>query len=190
MAEMTLGDVYKSVWDILKEGASNRHSEARTMALCYRTREDFDTSHVVIRGADQEMYKVWFHTDQRTQKGADISTGDILRSVIYCSQKKIQLRLYGHAHVYHCEERTRSIWQNMSQFAKKCYLQSICPGKPVNEPNDLSLDEDEVGYSRFKIIEIQLDKISYLYLSHKGHIRSEFKKIENTDQWAQNWLAP
>ena len=36
MAEMTLGDVYKSVWDILKEGA-NRHSEARTMALCYRS---------------------------------------------------------------------------------------------------------------------------------------------------------
>ena len=32
------------------------------------------------------MNKVWFHTDQRLQ-GADISTGDILRSVIYCSRK-------------------------------------------------------------------------------------------------------
>ena len=83
-------------------------------------------------------------------------------------------------------------------MSRKCYLATTAPGTKSDNPTSgipeqyngktVPIDETELGYEHFAIIESTIHSFEWLYLASKGHRRA---KIELTDGDPKTyWLTP
>jgi 3-hydroxyisobutyrate dehydrogenase len=83
-------------------------------------------------------------------------------------------------------------------MSRKCYLSTTAPGTVSDNPTSgipeqyngktVPIDETELGYENFSIIESKIHSFEWLYLASKGHRRA---KIELSDQGSTaNWITP
>jgi len=83
-------------------------------------------------------------------------------------------------------------------MSRQCYLGDEAPGSNASNPtsgltpvvDDLkyTIEESEVGYKNFCVIEILIKSIEWLYLACKGHRRAYFNL--NKNQVEKKWLIP
>jgi 3-hydroxyisobutyrate dehydrogenase len=45
------------------------------------------------------------------------------------------------------------------------------------------MEQSEVGYKNFTVIQCKIKSIEWLYLAAKGHRRAKFDLTNNTDSW-------
>jgi len=78
-------------------------------------------------------------------------------------------------------------------MSRKCYLSPQAPGDLINESaSDLSkdmggnlpsLEQSEVGYKNFCVVESKIKSFEWLYLASQGHRRAKFLIDENKSTW-------
>ena len=83
-------------------------------------------------------------------------------------------------------------------MSRQCYLGNKAPGSNVNIPTSglsekidnlkYTLEESEIGYKNFCVIETYIKSIEWLYLAAKGHRRAFFSF--NKKQLEKKWLIP
>ena len=83
-------------------------------------------------------------------------------------------------------------------MSRQCYLGEMAPGSEVFEPTSglsddvdnlkYSVEQSEIGYKNFCVIETFIQSIEWLYLAAKGHRRAYFT-IENNFV-KKKWLIP
>ena len=83
-------------------------------------------------------------------------------------------------------------------MSRQCYLGDKAPGSNSTEPTSgltsdidnlkYTIEESEIGYENFCVIETFIKSIEWLYLAAKGHRRAYFSLKNNSLE--KKWLIP
>ena len=193
-----LDKVYFKIWNLLNLGLLNRNSSFHIPVFISGDKRNFDARIVVLRGIEKKDKKLWFHTDIRSKKIKILKNSSRASFLFYDKEEKIQLRIYGNAKVNYKNDITKKSWKKTAHMSRQCYLGEKIPGTnsaiptsglPKNVDNfKYSMEESEIGYENFCVVETFITSIEWLYLAAKGHRRAQF--ILENDSVEKKWIIP
>ena len=113
--------------------------------------------------------------------------------LFYDKEEKIQVRLKVDCTINHENSTSKESWLKTGHISRKCYLVDNGPGtksdiptsglKPELDNFEFTMEQSEVGYKNFTVIQCKVKCIEWLYLAAKGHRRAKFDLENNKDTW-------
>ena len=193
-----LNKVYLKIWNLLDLGLKNRDAPFHIPVFICGNENNFDGRIVVLRGIDDKEKKLWFHSDIRSNKIKILKKNPNATLLFYDKGEKIQLRISGKANINYHNQTTKVSWQKTAHMSRQCYLGEKAPGVVSSVPSSglseaidnlkYSVEESEIGYKNFCVVEIFINSIEWLYLAAKGHRRAYF--IFKNNSLEKKWLIP
>ena len=190
--------VYLKIWDLLNYGLKNRDAPFHIPVFTTANNKNCDSRLVVLRGVDQKNKKLWFHSDIRSKKIEVLKKNPQGSLLFYDKNEKIQLRISVITKINNKNDISEKSWNRTVHMSRQCYLGENPPG--TNSPIPTSglsekienfkytLEESEIGYKNFCVIESFITSIEWLYLAAKGHRRAYF--VLKNDLVEKNWIIP
>ena len=186
-------EIKKKIWLMLNDAITNRSAQFRIPTLICGDQSDFDGRVVVLRKSDQQNNTVQFHSDIRSDKIKKLKKNINAAMLFYDKVEKIQVRLKVECLVNHENNITKESWAKTGHISRKCYLVDNGPGtesdiptsglKPELDNFEFTMEQSEVGYKNFTVIQCKIKSIEWLYLAAKGHRRARFDLKTNKDTW-------
>ena len=193
-----LDKIYLKIWNLLDLGLKNRNAPFHIPVFICGNDNKFDGRIIVLRGIDKKEKTIWFHSDIRSNKVKILKCNSKATFLFYDKSEKIQLRINGHAKINYQNAKTKKSWKKTVHMSRQCYLGDKAPGSYVSLPTSgltdevdnlkYSLEESEIGYKNFCVIETYIKSIEWLYLAAKGHRRAYFSLKNNSLE--KKWLIP
>ena len=186
-------EIKKKIWSMLNNSVKDRSSPFRIPAFICGDQFDFDGRIVVLRKSDQKKSLLQFHSDFRSDKISKLKANKNATMLFYDKKEKIQVRLKVECTVNHNNEITKESWLKTGHMSRKCYLVDNGPGtespnptsglKPELDNFEFTMEQSEVGYKNFTVIQCKIKSIEWLYLAAKGHRRAKFELDKNKEYW-------
>ena len=186
-------EIKKKIWLMLDDAITNRASQFRIPTFICGDQSDFDGRIVVLRKSDQLNNTVQFHSDIRSDKIEKLKKNPKAAMLFYDKDEKIQVRLKIECVVNHNNEITKESWSKTQHISRKCYLVDNGPGSESTSPTsglkpeldnfEFTMEQSEVGYKNFTVIQCKIKSMEWLYLAAKGHRRAKFDLETNKDAW-------
>ena len=193
-----LDKVYSKIWDLLGSGLKNRNAPFHIPVFICGNKDKSDGRIVVLRGVDKKEKKIWFHADIRSNKIKILKSYPKATLLFYDKHEKIQLRISSKVKINYQNNTTVESWKKTAHMSRQCYLGSKVPGSNSSEATSgltenidnmkYTIEESEIGYKNFCVIENYIKSIEWLYLAAKGHRRAYFS-LENSSV-KKKWLIP
>jgi len=193
-----LDKTYLKIWNLLEDGLANRNAPFHVPTFICGKNKNFDGRIVVLRGINQKDKKIWFHSDIRSNKVKILKKNPLSSLLFYDKSEKIQLRISCNSKINYQNKTTEKAWKKTAHMSRQCYLGEKSPGTISALPtsglskdiDDLkfSIEESEIGYKNFCLVENFINTIEWLYLAAKGHRRALFKL--NNDLIEKKWINP
>lgn len=165
-------NLLSDVWQRLGQGAANPTHPFRTGALAtidalgqpaVRT--------IVLRRADEASRTLWFHTDRRSAKVAELS-GRHVAWVFYDPVEKLQIRLGGSATVHTQGPAAEALWRDVPPPVRTTYQSPLPPGTPIDRPHRNVPDAGgDAGRENFAAVVTLIHAIDVVQLDPAGHGR-------------------
>lgn len=129
---------------------------------------------VVLRGFDAEGRVLWFHTDGRSPKLAQISRDGRVALHWYDPEARLQIRISARAEVHRGDPIARAAWQAAQPRSRACYTSPTAPGFrleafPAAAPAPAAADDR--GLAHFAVIRCRFTAVELLALHASGHER-------------------
>ena len=182
----------------MHEGLADRNAQFHIPVLICGEKNKFDGRIVVLRGIDEKNKNLWFHSDIRSKKINILKRNPQGTFLFYDKIEKIQLRIFGNVKINYQNNMTKNAWKKTVHMSRQCYLGENAPGSDISIPTSglsedvdnlkYSIEESEVGYKNFCVVETFITSIEWLYLAAKGHRRANFDFINNSVK--KRWLIP
>ena len=193
-----LNKIYLKIWKLLHEGLADRNAQFHIPVFICGEKNKFDGRIVVLRGIDEKNKNLWFHRDIRSKKINILKRNPQGTFLFYDKIEKIQLRIFGNVKINYQNNMTKNAWKKTVHMSRQCYLGENAPGSDISIPTSglsedvdnlkYSIEESEVGYKNFCVVETFITSIEWLYLAAKGHRRANFDFINNSVK--KRWLIP
>jgi 3-hydroxyisobutyrate dehydrogenase len=194
----SLEKTYHKICSLLEDGLANRNDTFHIPVLICGENKKYDGRIVVLRGVDLENKVLRFHSDIRSNKIKILKSNPSANFLFYNKIEKIQLRISGQVKINYKNNITKNSWGKTAHMSRQCYLGVKVPGsdsliptsglsEDINNSN-YSIEESEVGYNNFCVVETFIKTIEWLYLASKGHRRAKFTFKGN--QIEKKWLIP
>ena len=193
-----LDKVHLKIWSLLEAGLKDRESSFHIPVFICGNKNEFDGRIVVLRGVDQKEKKIWFHSDIRSNKVKILKSNSDATFLFYDKKEKIQLRISVISKINFQNNITEKSWKKTVHMSRQCYLGEKPPGSISAQAssglnNDIdnlkyTLEESEIGYKNFCVVETYIKSIEWLYLAAKGHRRAYFSLKNNSVE--SKWLIP
>ena len=153
-----------------------------------------DARNVVLRGVSEEQKSISFHTDTRSKKVSQFDEKNSVCALFYDKTNKTQLRIYGNTFIEDNKDIVLKKWNSSKDMSKLCYLNKYPPGHVLSNSKDYLYNDDDLkninkGIENFLIINLNVVKIDWLFLNHKGHERMMID-LQEDKEIKYNWLAP
>ena len=188
-----LKEIQNKYWSMLEEAVVNRGSPFRIPVFICTNQNEIDGRIVVLRKSDRKNNILQFHTDFRSSKVNIIKQNNNASLVFYDKEEKIQLRVKVSCIVNNQNNITDEAWKKTQHISRRCYLTDDAPGtiskKPTSgmisklEDFDYTMEQSEVGYKNFTVIQCKIQSFEWLYLAAKGHRRAKFDIEKKTESW-------
>jgi len=193
-----LEKTYLKIWDLLSAGLKDRNSPLHIPVFISGKENKPNSRIVVLRGVDKKEKKIWFHSDIRSNKVKILKSNSEAALLFYDKVEKIQLRICGSVKINYKNNITEKSWRKTAHMSRQCYLGNKAPGADTTRPTSgltsnidnlkYTIEESEVGYKNFCVIETYVKSIEWLFLAAKGHRRAYFNL--NKKQLEKKWLIP
>ena len=193
-----LDKIYSKIWNLLKIGLQNRDAPFHIPVFICGNLNKSDGRIVVLRGIDEKEKKIWFHSDIRSKKIKILKSNSQSTLLFYDKSEKIQLRISGFAKINYKNATTKKSWKKTAHMSRQCYLGNKAPGSNALGPTSgltseidnlkYTVEESEIGYENFCVVETYIKSIEWLYLAAKGHRRAYFNL--NQKQLEKKWMIP
>ena len=194
----SLDKIYLEIWELLKTGLSNRDLPFHIPVFICGQDSNADGRMVVLRGLNKKDKNLWFHTDIRSKKIRILKTNPIASLLFYDKEEKVQLRITGKAKINYQNNIAEISWNKTTHMSRQCYLGNKAPGSESLTPTSglteevdkhkYSIEESEIGYKNFCVVEVFIESIEWLYLAARGHRRAYFSLKNNSLE--KKWLIP
>jgi pyridoxamine 5'-phosphate oxidase len=189
-------EIEKKIWLMLGDAVINRSSPFRIPVFICGNQSDFDGRIVVLRKTDQSNNLIQYHSDIRSGKITKLRKNKNAAMLFYDKEEKIQVRLKVECTINHENEVTKESWIKTGHISRKCYLVDNGPGTESLGPTSglkhevdnfkFTMEQSELGYKNFTVIQCKIKSMEWLYLAAKGHRRARFD-LENKKNY---WLIP
>ena len=193
-----LDKIYSKIWDLLIFGLKNRNAPFHIPVFVCGEKNKFDSRIVVLRGVSETEKKIWFHSDIRSNKVKVLKSNSEANFLFYDKSEKVQLRINGVSKINYKNDITLDSWKKTAHMSRQCYLGNKAPGSNSSKATSglteeidnmkYTIEESEIGYKNFCVIENYIKSIEWLYLAAKGHRRAHFS-LENSSI-KKKWLIP
>ena len=190
-------EIEKKIWSLLDDAVTNRASPFRIPVFICGSQNDFDGRIIVLRKSDQSNKLLQFHSDIRSNKIKKLKNNNNASMLFYDKEEKIQVRIKVECTINYENEVTKQSWLKTGHMSRKCYLVDNGPGTESNNPTsglkpeldnfEFTMDQSEVGYKNFTVIQCRIKSLEWLYLAAKGHRRARFEFSDYTKGY---WLIP
>ena len=188
-----LEEIKNKIWSMLDNAIKDRSSPFRIPVFICGSQDDFDGRIVVLRKSDQSNNLIQYHSDIRSNKIAKLKSNKNAAMLFYDKEEKIQVRLKVECVVNHENDITKQSWLKTGHMSRKCYLVDHGPGtesdtptsglKPELDNFEFTMEQSEVGYKNFTVIQCTIKSMEWLYLAAKGHRRAKFDLENNKEHW-------
>jgi pyridoxamine 5'-phosphate oxidase len=186
------------VWQALGRGVADRRHGFRTPVCATIGLDGTPRARtVVLRGASRGERVLWFHTDLRSPKVAELRANPAIALTLYDRKARLQVRVAGTAHLRHDDARADQSWQATTDSARRCYAVEPGPGVALDAPGSgmtpaleaQVITEAEAGLARtrFVVVWCVAHELDVLSLHHAGHRRM---RLRWEDEWKQTWCVP
>ena len=186
-------EIKKKIWFMLEDAITNRNSQFRIPTFICGDQSDFDGRIVVLRNLDQKKNIVQFHSDIRSDKIKKLKKNLKASMLFYDKEEKIQVRLKVECTINYDNDITKESWLKTGHMSRKCYLVDNGPGTVSENPTsglstekdnfEFTMEQSEVGYKNFTVVQCKIKSIEWLYLAAKGHRRAKFDFETNKNIW-------
>ena len=186
-------EIKNKIWSMLDNAIKDRGSPFRIPVFICGDQNDFDGRIVVLRKSDQANNLIQYHSDIRSNKIAKLKSNKNASMLFYDKEEKIQVRLKVECTINHDNEITKESWLKTGHMSRKCYLVDNGPGaesptptsglKPELDNFEFTIEQSEVGYKNFTVIQCGIKSMEWLYLAAKGHRRARFDLENNKEHW-------
>ena len=193
-----LDKVYLKIWELLRIGLKNRDLPFHIPIFICGDKIKSDGRIVVLRGIDEKERKIWFHSDIRSNKVKILKSNSEASLLFYDKNEKIQLRISSKIKINYQNNTAIKSWKKTAHMSRQCYLGTETPGSTSSKATSgltedidnmkYTIEESEIGYKNFCVIENYIKSIEWLYLATKGHRRAHFS-LENSSV-KKKWLIP
>ena len=193
-----LDKIYSKIWNLLDLGLQNRDAAFHIPVFISGENNKSDGRIVVLRGVNVDERKIWFHSDIRSSKIKILKLNPQGVFLFYDKSEKIQLRVSVKIKINYKNHITKNSWKKTAHMSRQCYLSDIAPGSNVSlgasgltaniDIYKYTIEESEVGYKNFCVIEGIVENIEWLYLAAKGHRRASFNVKNKLIE--KKWLIP
>ena len=194
----TLDGILDKIWLMLEQGATHSEDPFHWPVLGTRAKEGCSLRTVILRQVNASDRILVCHTDARSAKVQEIINYSPTSWLFYHPQKKIQVRISGHATLHAHDPYADRQWADTSITSRLNYCTSQPPGTPIDKPSsglpDFLLDkiptlwETEMGRKHFRAIAVHIYSMDWLILKVTGNQRARFEWDE--DRLRTTWLVP
>ena len=195
---MFLTDLHRDCWKMLVSAPSRPKDGFKTFTLATLGPDSQpDARTVVLRRADETDHKIWFHTDRRAAKVAQLQAHAAATLLFWDAKRQVQLRLVADVVLHQADAEADAHWAKLWVGGRKMYLSEKTPGTALPEPYPgfppylgetlPSEAESEAGRANFVAVECRVVSLEYLKLGRAGQTRARFTY---GPQPTQTWLAP
>ncbi len=195
-----LPELETAIWTMLSQGSTAPKNTYKTAALASLGNTGIGLRTVVLRQVDQDHQTLFFYSDYRAPKIAEIQTRPTVSCLFYDDRRRIQIRASGRGFVHWKDTISEAHWQRSSPANRKNYLSHYTPGSVVETPTDGLPEEmqgrqlptpeaSEAGKSTFAVIRLEVSDIDWLWLGDEGHRRAQFFYQNGTLRKMQ-WVTP
>ena len=189
-------EIQNKYWSMLDDAVTNRNSPFRIPVFICAHQDDVDGRIVVLRKSDRANNLLQFHTDLRSLKIDILKKNNQASLLFYDKEEKIQLRVKVDCEINNQNSITKESWKKTRHISRRCYLTDSPPGTKSKNPTsgmiskledfDYTIEQSELGYKNFTVIQCKIKTIEWLYLAAKGHRRARFD-LKNDEIL---WLVP
>lgn len=193
-----LNAIEQDLWIRLLNGSLKASNPFHTGVLGTINGDFPELRTVVIRKINAAQKEIRFHTDIRSPKAKLLQDNPRISWLFYSEKNRMQYRMKGIATLNYKNEKTLEAWQCTSLNSRKCYLTTIAPGAEIHSPtesfplwsqaNHCGIEETEIAYSNFTVVETKIQEIDWLYLNHAGHRRVHINYAQ--DGFKAQWINP
>jgi len=190
--------IFDEIWTLLARGVVDRSEDFRLPTVIVNKGEFSDGRIVVLRGAFKDKRVLRFHTDLRSSKISALKNNNNIYFLFYNKKRKIQVRAKGVATIHYQDEVTKEAWKKTQVISRKCYLASQAPGSVSDTPHpgypkelegkNPNIEDTEIGFDNFCVIESKINEMEWLYLASQGHRRA--KILIKDQKIITDWLTP
>ena len=194
----TLDGVLNESWKMLGRGAVHFNDPFHWPVLGTTGQEGVSLRCVILRQFLMPDRVLVCHSDARAEKVQEISGLDKVGWLFYHPQKKVQLRISGHATLHADDQFADEQWAAAKATSRLNYCAIEPPGTPVDRPSsglpDLlhrkipALLDTEKCRHNFVAIACPIDSMDWLVLRVLGNRRARFDWDETGLK--ATWLIP
>ena len=188
-----LSEIKKKIWSMLDDAIKDRSSPFRIPVFICGNQDNFDGRIVVLRKSDRSNNLIQYHSDIRSDKVTKLRNNKNASMLFYDKEEKIQVRFKVECTINYNNDITKESWLKTGHMSRKCYLVDNGPGtesdiptsglKPELDNFEFTMEQSEVGYKNFTVIQCKVRSIEWLYLAAKGHRRARFDLENNKEHW-------
>jgi pyridoxine/pyridoxamine 5'-phosphate oxidase len=184
------------VWQRLSDAADDQTHPMRLLTLATMGEHGSpDARILVLRGADPQLHCLWFYTDARSAKAAQLEKCPQACAVGYDPRDAVQLRIRGNVKLHRDSELAERHWEQTDFHVRHAYAVPSKPGEPLSPTDPLMrLHRDQLAAGdlaparrNFAVIELVIGEIEWLQLSDVGDRRAVMRAA---DGWKITALAP
>jgi 3-hydroxyisobutyrate dehydrogenase len=160
---------------------------------------DVDARVMVLRAFDSTAWRLRFHTDARAPKAQVIAADPRIAVLFYDKGAKVQIRARGTGQIVREGAEVDAAWSASTNFARRCYL-GEGPGAGSDVPTSglpqefegVEPDDRQLVPARenFALLRITVTAFDWLYLAHTGHVRAQFLRSGDGQDWTGRWVSP
>ncbi len=198
--DYSLADLDQTMWQHLTAAPAEKENGFNTFIFATVTIDSGlpDARTVVLRQADEGLKTLWFHTDVRAQKVAQLQAQPNAVLLFWDAKKRVQLRCRVSTTIHTNDAVANEHWAKTGEGSRKMYLSEHEPGSEQPNPypgfpvqlgeNLPTRAESEAGRPNFAVVACNVLTMDYLHLSRAGQTRAEFNY--DGDVVSRKWLAP
>jgi 3-hydroxyisobutyrate dehydrogenase len=198
-SDTTLVKIESKCWQMLLEGVGDRNNAMHQAVVSNVKGNTSIMRTVILRRVDSQTKKLYFHTDYRSLKVADIKETGILSWLFYDQSQRTQIRLSGATIIHHKDEFCKTQWARTPHHSRRSYMFHTSPSTPLTSDDygmsdklitfNYTLEESEIGFKHFAVVETSVDWLEWYFTHHTGNKRAEFN-FHNAQIKDANWLMP
>ena len=194
----TFDGILNEVWRMLRRGVAHFNDPFHWPVLGTTGKDGGSLRTVILRQFILPERILVCHTDSRTDKVQEISNSPKVSWLFYHPQKKVQLRISGHAKLHEDDRFADGQWAVTKATSRINYCTTGPPGTAIDKPSSglpdfllkkvPALLEGERVRKNFMAIACRIDSMDWLILRALGNRRTRFDWDENGLK--ATWLIP
>lgn len=147
---------------------------------------------VILRRVDVAARKLFFHTDIRSPKVAQLKQQPGMSWLFYEADLRVQLRMQATATIHSDNQIANEGWEQSRLASRLTYTTSSPAGAVLTTPELIDLNRKEVepelieiAWKNFCVVETTVHKMDWVFLNKDGNRRALFDYNNHNYQWIQ-----